>query len=78
MFTDPDEYLAGIRNLQIGNLQIGNLQIVGDVLGRREFHSESAHIDLDRLFIYRSDVSLPWIMKVGRRRGLFSRSTPAS
>jgi len=37
-FTDPDECLAGIRNLQIGKLQIE-----GVVLERREFHPESAH-----------------------------------
>jgi len=68
-FTDPDEYFAGIRNLQIE----------GVVLQRGEFRATSTHINLHRLFIYRSDVSLPRIMKVtpsGTRAGIVFATDP--
>ena len=48
-FTDPEIYFAGIRNLQID----------GVITKRGEFRAESTHIDLHRLFMYRSDESLP-------------------
>jgi AraC-like DNA-binding protein len=62
-FTDPDAYFAGMRNLQIEGL----------VLQRGEFRADSTHIDLHRLFMYRSDESLPRLMKVtpsGTRAGI--------
>ena len=62
-FTDPDAYFAGIRNLQIEGL----------VLQRGEFRAESTHIDLHRLFMYRSEENLPRIMRVtpsGTRAGI--------
>jgi hypothetical protein len=68
-FTDPDEYFAGIRNLHIEGL----------VLQRGQFRGKSTHIDLDRLFMYRSDESLPRIMKVtpsGRRAGIVFATAP--
>ena len=48
-FTDPEMYFAGIRNLQID----------GVITKRGEFRAESTHIDLHRLFMYRSDERLP-------------------
>ena len=53
IFTDPDMYFAGIRNLQID----------GVITKRGEFRADSTHIDLHRLFMYRSEESLPRIMK---------------
>ena len=53
-FTDPDEYFAGIRNLQIDGL----------VVRRGEFRAESPRIDLHRLWMHRLDDDLPRIMKV--------------
>ena len=70
-FTDPDAYFAGIRNLRIEGL----------VLQRGEFRAESTHIDLHRLFMYRSDENLPRIMKVtpsGTRAGILFASAPPS
>jgi hypothetical protein len=69
-FTDPDAYFAGIRNLRIEGL----------VLQRGEFRAESTHIDLHRLFMYRSDENLPRIMKVtpsGTRAGLVFATDPS-
>jgi len=68
-FTDPDAYFAGIRNLQIEGL----------VLQRGEFRAESTHIDLHRLFMYRSEENLPRIMKVtpsGTRAGIVFATDP--
>ena len=68
-FTDPDMYFAGIRNLQID----------GVITKRGEFRAESTHIDLHRLFMYRSDESLPRIMKVapsGMRAGIVFATDP--
>jgi AraC-like DNA-binding protein len=68
-FTDPDEYFAGIRNLQIKGL----------VLQPSEFRAESTHIDLHRLFMYRADESLSRIMKVtpsGTRAGIVFATDP--
>ena len=68
-FTDPDAYFAGIRNLQIEGL----------VLQRGEFRAESTHIDLHRLFMYRSEENLPRIMKVtpsGTRAGIVFTTDP--
>jgi AraC-like DNA-binding protein len=62
-FSDPDEYFAGIRNLHIEGL----------VVQRGQFRAKSTHIDLHRLFMYRSDENLPRIMKIkpsGRRAGI--------
>ncbi len=62
-FDDPEMYFAGIRNLQID----------GVITKRGEFRAESTHIDLHRLFMYRSDESLPRIMRVapsGMRAGI--------
>jgi hypothetical protein len=55
-FADPDVYFAGIRNLQID----------GVITKRGEFRADSTHIDLHRLFMYRSDESLPRIMNCGK------------
>ena len=44
-FTDPEMYFSGIRNLQID----------GVITKRGEFRAELTHIDLHRLFMYRSD-----------------------
>jgi len=63
IFTDPDEYFAGIRNLQIDGL----------VLQQGKFRAASMRIDLHRLFMCRFDENLPRIMKVtpsGRRAGI--------
>jgi AraC-like DNA-binding protein len=68
-FTDPDEYFAGIRNLQIEGL----------VLQRGEFRAESTRIDLHRLFLCRFDENLPRIMKVspsGGRAGILFAVNP--
>jgi hypothetical protein len=62
-FTDPEMYFRGIRNLQID----------GVITKRGEFRAESTHIDLHRLRMYRSDESVPRIMKVapsGMRAGI--------
>ena len=70
-FTDPDAYFAGIRNLQIE----------GVVLQHGEFRATSTHIDLHRLFMYRSEVSLPRIMKVtpsGTRAGIVFTTDPGN
>jgi len=59
-FTDPEEYFAGIRNLQIEGL----------LQRRGEFRAESTRIDLHRLWMHRFGESLPRVMKVtpsGRR-----------
>jgi AraC-like DNA-binding protein len=69
VFTDPEAYFAGTRNLQIEGL----------VLQRGEFRAESTHIDLHRLFIFRSDESLPRLMKVtpsGTRAGIVFATDP--
>jgi AraC-like DNA-binding protein len=69
-FTDPDAYFAGIRNLRIEGL----------VLQRGEFRAEPTHIDLHRLFMYRSDENLPRIMKVtpsGTRAGIVFATDPS-
>src|SRR6516164_10686301 len=61
-FTDPDEYFAGIRNLQIEGLVAGG-----------EFRAELTRIDLHRLFMCRFDENLPRVMKVapsGMRVGI--------
>jgi AraC-like DNA-binding protein len=68
-FTDPDRYFSEIRGLQIE----------GIVLRRGEFRATSTHINLHRLFLYRSDVSLPRIMKVipsGTRAGIVFATEP--
>jgi AraC-like DNA-binding protein len=68
-FADPDMYFAGIRNLQID----------GVITKRGEFRAVSTHIDLQRLFLYRSDESLPRIMKVapsGVRAGIVFATDP--
>jgi len=70
IFTDADEYFAGIRNLQIEGL----------VLQRGEFRAESTHIDLHRLFMYRSDENLPRIIKVtpsATRAGIVFATDPS-
>ena len=69
IFTDPDMYFAGIRNLQIN----------GVITKRGEFRAASTHIDLHRLLMYRSDESLPRIMKVapsGMRAGIVFATDP--
>ena len=53
-FTDPEEYFAGIRNLQIDGL----------VLRRGEFRARSTRTDLHRLWMHRFDEDLPRVMKV--------------
>jgi AraC-like DNA-binding protein len=53
-FADPDEYFAGIRNLQIDGL----------VVRRGEFRAESTRIDLHRLWMHRFDEDLPRIMRI--------------
>jgi AraC-like DNA-binding protein len=68
-FTDPEMYFAGIRNLRID----------GVITKCGEFRAESTHIDLYRLFMYRSDESLPRIMKVepsGMRAGIVFATDP--
>ncbi len=68
-FTDSEMYFRGIRNLQID----------GVITKRGEFRAESTHIDLHRLFMYRSDESLPRIMKVtpsGMRAGIVFATDP--
>jgi AraC-like DNA-binding protein len=68
-FIDPDMYFAGIRNLQID----------GVITKRGEFRAASTHIDLHRLLMYRSDESLPRIMKVapsGMRAGIVFATDP--
>jgi len=52
-FTDPDEYFAGIRNLQIEGF-----------VARGEFRAELTRVDLHRLFMCRFDENLPRVMKV--------------
>jgi AraC-like DNA-binding protein len=62
-------YFAGIRNLRID----------GVITKCGEFRAESTHIDLHRLFMYRSDESLPRIMKVepsGMRAGIVFATDP--
>jgi AraC-like DNA-binding protein len=54
IFTDPDMYFAGIRNLQID----------GVITRRGEFRAESTRIDLHRLWMHRFDESLPRIMRI--------------
>jgi hypothetical protein len=56
-FTDPDEYFAGIRNLQID----------GVITTRGEFRAASTRIDLHRLWMHRLDESLPRIMRITPR-----------
>ena len=66
-FAGPDEYFAGIRNLQIE----------GVVLQRGEFHAEATIIDLPRVLMCRFDENLPRLMKVtpsGRRAGILFAS----
>ena len=61
-FTDPDEYFAGIRNLQIEGF-----------VARGEFRAELTRVDLHRLFMCRFDENLPRVMKVapsGMRVGI--------
>ena len=53
-YSDPDEYFAGIRNLQIEGL----------VTRRGEFRAKLTRIDLHRLWTHRYDENLPRIMKV--------------
>jgi hypothetical protein len=68
-FADPDEYFAGIRNLHIEGL----------VVQSGQFRAKSTHIDLRRLFMYRSDENLARIMKVtpsGRRAGIVFATAP--
>jgi len=68
-FVDPDEYFAGIRNLQIE----------GVVLQRGEFHAEATIIDLPRVLMCRFDENLPRLMKVtpsGRRAGILFATNP--
>ena len=68
-FTDPEMYFAGIRNLRID----------GVITKCGEFRAELTHIDLHRLFMYRSDESLPRIMKVepsGMRAGIVFATDP--
>jgi AraC-like DNA-binding protein len=68
-FIDPDRYFEAIRNLQID----------GVITGCGEFRAESTHIDLHRLFMYRSDESLPRVMKItpsGRRAGIVFLTDP--
>jgi AraC-like DNA-binding protein len=68
-FIDPDMYFAGIRNLRID----------GVITKRGGFRADSTHIDLHRLFMYRSDESLPRIMKVapsGMRAGIVFATDP--
>ena len=68
-FADPEMYFAGIRNLQID----------GVITKSGEFRAESTHIDLHRLLMYRSDESLPRIMKVvpsGMRTGIVFATDP--
>ena len=67
-FTDPDEYFAGIRNLQIEGL-----------IARGEFRAELTRIDLHRLFMCRLDENLPRVMKVtrsGKRAGIVFATDP--
>jgi AraC-like DNA-binding protein len=62
-------YFDGIRGLQIDWV----------ITKRGEFWVESTHIDLHRLFMYRSDESLPRIMKVapsGMRAGIVFATDP--
>src|SRR6516165_5909394 len=72
-FTDPVEYFAGIRNLQID----------GFVARRGKFCAKSTRIDLHRLWMHRFDEDLPRIMKVtpsGTRAGILfalRRAQPA-
>ena len=69
LFTDPDVYFGGIRNLPIEGL----------VLRRGEFCAQSTHIDLHRLCMYRADENLPRIMKVtpsGTRAGIVFATDP--
>ena len=54
IFTDPEVYFAGIRNLQID----------GVLTKRGEFRAETTRIDLHRLWMHRLDESLPRIMRV--------------
>ena len=68
-FIDPDMYFAGIRNLQIN----------GVITKLGQFRAASTHIDLHRLLMYRSDESLPRIMKVapsGMRAGIVFATDP--
>ena len=70
-FTDPVEYFAGIRNLQID----------GFVARRGKFSAKSTRIDLHRLWMHRFDEDLPRIMKVtpsGTRAGILFASAPPS
>src|SRR6516162_1012980 len=53
-FSDPDDYFAGIRNLQIEGL----------ITRRGEFRAELTRIDLHRLWTHRYAEILPRIMKV--------------
>src|SRR6516165_9054160 len=67
-FTDPDEYFAGIRNLQIEG-----------VVARGEFRAELTRIDLHRLFMCRFDENLSRVMKVtpsGKRAGIVFATDP--
>ena len=69
LFTDPDQYFAGIRNLQIDGL----------VLRRGEFRAKSTRIDLHRLWMHRFDEDLPRVMKVtpsGRRALIIFATRP--
>ena len=69
-FTDPVEYFAGIRNLQID----------GFVARRGKFCAKSTRIDLHRLWMHRFDEDLPRIMKVtpsGTRAGILFALRPA-
>jgi hypothetical protein len=68
-FADPDEYFAGIRYLHIESL----------VVQRGQFRAKSTHVDLHRLFMYRSDENLARIMKVtpsGKRAGIVFATAP--
>jgi hypothetical protein len=68
-FTDPDMYFAGIRKLQID----------GVITHRGDFRAELTRIDLHRLWMHRSDESLPRIMRAtpsGERSMILFASDP--
>jgi AraC-like DNA-binding protein len=69
IFTDPDMYFSGIRNLQID----------GVITKRGEFRAKATRIDMHRLWMHRFDESLPRIMRItpsGKRSLILFATNP--
>lgn len=69
IFTDPEMYFTGIRDLRID----------GVITKRGEFRAETTRIDLHRLWMHRLDERLPRIMRVtpsGKRSVILFATDP--